>query len=88
MARNGCWGTYVENLYIGGSVDGSADVDALFLAPGQGDTSFADLCEVTVGEEFQVCVQARVRDSLPIPIRVERSTEANVFANCGVLQTV
>ena len=41
---------------MGSSADGSADVNTLFLALGQGGTAFAGLCEVTIGEEFQESV--------------------------------
>ena len=81
-------GTHIENLNIGTAVDSSTNVDTLLLTTRQGDTAFTNLCEVTVGEEFQVRIQARVGNGLPVPIRIKRSTEANVIADGSILQTV
>ena len=47
-------GTHIENLNVGTTVDGSANVDPLLLTTRQGNTALADLCEVAVGEQFQV----------------------------------
>lgn len=81
-------GTHVKDLDIGAAIDGPADVDTLFLTTRQGDTAFTDLGEVTVREELQVGVQARVGDGLPIPIGIEIPAEANVLTDSGVLQPV
>jgi hypothetical protein len=81
-------GTHVKNLNIGTAIDGSADVDALLLTTRQGDATFADLCEVTVGEELQVGTQTRVGNGLPIPIRIKRLAEADVLADRGILQSI
>ena len=50
--------THIEDLNVGATVDGSANVDTLFLTTRQRDTTLTDLCEVAVGEELQVRVQA------------------------------
>jgi len=75
-------------LNVGTAIDCPANVDTLFLTTRQGNTAFTDLCEVTVGEELQVCIQARVGNGLPIPVRIERPTEANVLADGGVLRLI
>jgi len=77
--------THIENLNVGTTVDSSANVDTLLLTARQGDTTLTDLREVTVWEELQVRIQARVKNGLPIPARIERPTEANVVADGGVL---
>jgi hypothetical protein len=81
-------GTHVKNLNVGTAIDGSANVDTLLLTTRQGDATFADLSEVTVGEELQVGIQTRVVNGLPIPIRLERLTEANVLADGGILRSI
>ena len=77
--------THIEDLNICTTVDSSADIDTLRLTTGQGDATLADLCEVAVGKQLQVRIQTRVGNGLPIPIRIESSTEANVLADGGVL---
>jgi len=72
-------------LNVSTIIDSSANVDTLLLTTGQGDTTFTHLCEVTVGEELQVGIQARVGNGLPIPVGIERLTEANVLADGGIL---
>ena len=79
--------TYIEDLNVSPTVDSSANVDTLLLTTRQRDTTFTDLREVAVGEELQVRVQARVGNGLPIPVGIESSTEANVLADGGVLQS-
>ena len=79
---------YIENLDIGTTVNGSADVYTLLLTARQGDSTFTNLREVTIGEELQIRFQARVGNRLPISVRIERPTKANVLADRGVLQSV
>jgi hypothetical protein len=88
VAENGHKGTHIENLNISTAVDGSTDVDTLLLTTGQGDTTFADLCEIAVGEELQVRIKARVGNHLPVPLGLERSTKTNIFTDGSVLQSV
>ena len=79
-------GTHIENLNVGSTVDGSANVDTLLLAARQRSTTLTDLGEVAIGEEIQVGIQARVGNCSPVSVRVERSTETDVLTNGSVLQ--
>jgi hypothetical protein len=46
---------------------------------------FADLSHVAVRQYVKVGLQARVMHSLPITSSLKRPTEANIFADCGIL---
>lgn len=79
---------HVENLDVRAAIDSATNVDTLLLTAGQGDTALADLCEVAVGKEAQIGIQARVGNRLPIPVRIKITTEADVLADGGVLRSV
>ena len=79
--------THIKDLDIGTTVDSSAHIDTLLLAARQGDTTLADLCEVAIGEQFQVQIQTRVGNRLPVSVRIKWSTEANILADRSVLQS-
>ena len=51
---------------------------------------FTDLREVSIWEERQVQIQARVGNGLPspIPVGIERLAETNVIADGSVLESV
>ena len=51
----------------------------------QADDHGAHLCQISVGQQFQVRHETSVFDSGPVPVLVPRLSEKDILTQCGVL---
>ena len=79
--------THIEYLNVRVTVDCTTDVEALLLTTRERDTLLADFRHVTIGQHVKIGFEAGIANSLPVPLLLERSAEADVLPDCRVLHT-